>query len=643
MRNLIKFYILVLLIASGNCAYNTRQRSRQNAAADRDRGGRANRGRTCSSPKLVNGFSVPMFKGKMIRFDCNKGYYRLGERYAECSNGRWSIYNFPICIKNGCSAVSTVDNGKITYLNRNATVMLFCEPNYEIVGSSYAHCNGTNWDRTIGTCKETDNTPSTSCDFEGESICGWMHDTDHDLDFERRSGYNNKTISILTGPPSDHTIKLPFQGHYMVINTNTEVYTKKARLISPLYKVNATKLCFQLYYHMYGISVGTLRVYVKPESMELQDILIEDMEAEAKNEYLIFEIKGTQGNTWHKGSGTVKRFNESFQIIIEATSGQTRLSDIAIDDVSLLTDDDCDIDDDEDSDVDTKEMDLKEDNDDNSDSIFSIDSCVNRCFEDSNSSNVRLNANKTLTCSCSRNCDLKATCCPDFLDVCGRDDSSLGETTPEILNNMTQTHTTLKTTSGIVISTTAKAITMTSSNITYASTATPSTTSSSTLITIPTTKQTKRFSTTTTSSASSTIIIIQNKNESNENQQSSEKSASSDLVEIEDEHDIFEDNEDVYEPGNITNEKFMMQTERDEKLSFIFKTLFITVSSAFLAFIAIMIVYKQYKKSTNPLNYKERNESGSKRADEEFSEIRYLTSDEALDFTLASPENISDL
>lgn len=33
-----------------------------------------------------------------MRFDCNKGYSRLGERYAECQNGRWSIYTFPICI-----------------------------------------------------------------------------------------------------------------------------------------------------------------------------------------------------------------------------------------------------------------------------------------------------------------------------------------------------------------------------------------------------------------------------------------------------------------------------------------------------------------------------------------------------------------
>lgn len=97
---------------------------------------------------------------------------------------------------------------------------------------------------------------------------------------------------MVTGPHADHTSGIPFQGHYMVINTNTEVYAKRARLVSPLYKMNATSLCFKLYYHMYGINIGTLRVYMKPESVEMAEILREDTESEASNEYVVFEIKG---------------------------------------------------------------------------------------------------------------------------------------------------------------------------------------------------------------------------------------------------------------------------------------------------------------------------------------------------------------
>lgn len=93
------------------------------------------------------------------------------------------------------------------------------------------------------------------------------------------------------------------------------------------------------------------------------------------------------------------------QIIIEAVSGQTRLSDIAFDDVSLLTDDECD-----ESDEDSKAQDVREDDD----GVLTVESCVNRCFEDKNST-VRLNANHTLSCSCSVDCDPKASCCPDFI------------------------------------------------------------------------------------------------------------------------------------------------------------------------------------------------------------------------------------
>ena len=92
------------------------------------------------------------------------------------------------------------------------------------------------------------------------------------------------------------------------------------------------------------------------------------------------------------------------------------------------------------------------------------------------------------------------------------------------------------------------------------------------------------------------------------------------------------------------SEKLTNEKTQNGKFSFILAALIITTSSV-LAVIALIIVYKHYRRSTNPLNYKEKCENGgSSRTDEEFSEIRYLTSDETLDFTLASPDNIvSDL
>lgn len=116
----------------------------------------------------------------------------------------------------------------------------------------------------------------------------------------------------------------------------------------------------------------------------------------------------------------------------------------------------------------------------------------------------------------------------------------------------------------------------------------------------------------------------------------------------EDEHDVELDEisptTTAYESDNIKNERFMMKTKSDGlDVSLIIKVSLIAISTMFLSFIAFFVVYKQYKKSTNPLNYKEKQDNGSKKANEEFSEIRFLTSDETLDFNLATPENSTDL
>lgn len=115
-------------------------------------------------------------------------------------------------------------------------------------------------------------------------------------------------------------------------------------------------------------------------------------------------------------------------------------------------------------------------------------------------------------------------------------------------------------------------------------------------------------------------------------------------MEGEDEHDMELDDlplpTSTQESDNIVNERFMMNTkdESGPNLAFIVKVSIIVLAAILVSFFAFVIVYKQYKKSTNPLNYKERQENGSSKANEEFSEIRFLTSDETLDFNIASPD-----
>lgn len=80
-------------------------------------------------------------------------------------------YFFP-STESGCPKITTPANGEIVYLDSDATARVFCEPNYETVGSAFAYCNGTHWDRAVGTCRETDKAPATSCDFESKCMCG---------------------------------------------------------------------------------------------------------------------------------------------------------------------------------------------------------------------------------------------------------------------------------------------------------------------------------------------------------------------------------------------------------------------------------------------------------------------------------------
>lgn len=100
------------------------------------------------------------------------------------------------------------------------------------------------------------------------------------------------------------------------------------------------------------------------------------------------------------------------QIIVEAISGQTRISDIAIDDFSLLTDDDC-IPSDDESTTKKSPRDVNPD-----DGVQTVDSCAGRCFQNSDDFLPSMRSNHSLSCSCSVSCRRRVTCCPDFLSKC---------------------------------------------------------------------------------------------------------------------------------------------------------------------------------------------------------------------------------
>lgn len=59
--------------------------------------------------------------------------------------------------------------------------------------------------------------------------------------------------------------------------------------------------------------------------------------------YLLFERSGPQKTDWIEGIVRLPILNEAFQIVIEGVQGKKGVSDIAIDDVALLSPENCTI------------------------------------------------------------------------------------------------------------------------------------------------------------------------------------------------------------------------------------------------------------------------------------------------------------
>ena len=171
-----------------------------------------------------------------------------------------------------------IENGFILYRNLFASAVVVCRLGYTAAGSDIAYCDGSKWDRTIGTCRPINDKNQKYCDFDDVQICEWTNDSTHDFSWKRKNGIATTRI-LRTGPKHDHTSQKPLEGFYMLaeaFESTNLVEHASARLLSPVYPASfSVDACFQLHYHMYGRSVGRLRVYVKPVSVEMETVLTE--------------------------------------------------------------------------------------------------------------------------------------------------------------------------------------------------------------------------------------------------------------------------------------------------------------------------------------------------------------------------------
>ncbi|UJR31098.1 hypothetical protein I4U23_018606, partial [Adineta vaga] len=152
------------------------------------------------------------------------------------------------------------------------------------------------------------------CNFEQGVLCStWSHDVTADFRWELKQG---QTFSANTGPSVDHTFGTP-QGWYIYMEASyPQQPDQRCRIVSE--EISGQK-CIQFWYHMYGMDVDTLNVYIKMNGQ-----LNKPVWTRSRN----------QGDKWLKGQYAIfPPANTKFQIVFEGIVGRFHLGDIGLDDI----------------------------------------------------------------------------------------------------------------------------------------------------------------------------------------------------------------------------------------------------------------------------------------------------------------------
>ncbi|XP_061431558.1 IgGFc-binding protein-like isoform X4 [Lethenteron reissneri] len=149
-------------------------------------------------------------------------------------------------------------------------------------------------------------------DDEGLPMCGWTQWGDDAGDWIRNSG---ATPNPSTGPPGDHTTGSSF---YLYLDSASVGAGGGVRLLSPSINTNQN-VCLSFWYHMYGDELMTLNVHVLEDGGERR----------------VWRAEGQQSSAWLQGTVTIQARPDT-QVILEGIRGTSRLSDIGLDDISVV-------------------------------------------------------------------------------------------------------------------------------------------------------------------------------------------------------------------------------------------------------------------------------------------------------------------
>ncbi|XP_012148151.2 uncharacterized protein LOC100878685 isoform X1 [Megachile rotundata] len=352
----------------------------------------------CPVVRLANGKVRGRARGRIIRFSCYEGFILVGNKYSTCIRGQWDTPT-PVCVNAACAPPPVPEHAMIGTKYNGAILLFFCQPGYALIGSPEIYCNGMQWNGTTPHCRDTTAAAPTECNFEKPDLCWWEQDPQHDFDW-RRHNFQTPSSHIGTGPTHDHTLGPGNDGYYLYIEASGRLENDTARIISPIYNASYTDDgCFSFWYHMFGGTIGVLNVYFKAEKDPWPR--------------LMFSKEGDQGNQWFHGIFNLPKAEKGFQIIIEGVRGKNYVSDIAIDDVAILQGDKC-------REASKTESDgVTEGDEDQIEQVNAQQSCRGRCKNSvTYSFTTAMPPTLSDACLCTLDCAEHSICCPDYAEYC---------------------------------------------------------------------------------------------------------------------------------------------------------------------------------------------------------------------------------
>ncbi|XP_058250824.1 MAM and LDL-receptor class A domain-containing protein 1 [Hemibagrus wyckioides] len=168
------------------------------------------------------------------------------------------------------------------------------------------------WSSVNGSCP-----PERECTFQS-SLCSLETDPSADFPWVRITGMQDAGSA---SPSKDHTLGTD-QGYYLSAQQWDRPSGSKSRMVTRLYEPNLeSKECWMFWYHMSGRDVGMLNVYLHESH---------------NSQVTLWSRSGDQGDRWRPGRATVVSPLSPYQIVFEAVAGEGQVTDIAIDDLSVL-------------------------------------------------------------------------------------------------------------------------------------------------------------------------------------------------------------------------------------------------------------------------------------------------------------------